>query len=771
MSLHPHARRPLALFAAALLTSGLLSLHATDAAAQASLNEWASGSLAMAEPEVDPAQQLLLDAMEDTDGAHADLFDKDRFPSATSCADCHPKHYRQWSVSQHAYAQMSPIFNAMAGKILLLTNGTNGDFCIRCHTPVGMNLGEPEFISNIDRHPTSREGVTCIVCHRVDQAYGKLSGRLAIHEGPVTEPIYGPAGDNAGLNEVIAKAGLATEFDPDNPTRKVHAESQKFFQISTPGHCGSCHDVTLSNGFRLEEAFSEFKNAPANKMGVTCQDCHMGKQPGKILAAADHPNFDRENYDFGPAAQVGNVETADRKLTNHMFVGPDYSVLHPALFPLHPSIKEEDEKGDNTIDGWTIRQWLTFDWKAGWGDEIWEYETDEPETAVFPTWEGDYTTGWDNPDDREAGRAVIINNLRLLKQVELQRLKLLRTGYVLGDIEPTKVTDSKFEFKVQVKNGTDGHNVPTGFDAERVVWLDVRVFDADGTQIMVSGDLDPNGDLRDLHSLYVHNHELKQDTQLFSLQSRFLVRMLRGGEREQVLAVNYSPSVLPFIRPSTNSTILTGRPAGARKHKQGIDPLGERWPSYKVDKKDMTGKAPYTIRVQLKAAMVPVNLLNEVKDVGFDYDMSARDVAENLVKGHSDADGNPVIWRNTLEPPADPESFVTVGQVFMHKGQAVEIGWIIDGHGTVRQEIDVRDWQKQLDSDKLSDEEKELVKKRLDGAMVEVWHFYDQVGLVPMSELEEATDDEAEAYRSHPDANRVVGHQVVWEKEIVVDEQ
>ena len=75
------------------------------------------------------------------------------------------------------------MFNAMHGTILKRTNGTNGDFCIRCHTPVGMNLGEPLFMTNIDRNPTSREGVTCIVCHRVNKNYGKISGRLAIVEG------------------------------------------------------------------------------------------------------------------------------------------------------------------------------------------------------------------------------------------------------------------------------------------------------------------------------------------------------------------------------------------------------------------------------------------------------------------------------------------------------------------------------------------------------------------------------------------------------------
>ena len=591
------------------------------------------------------------------DRAHAALMIGERYPSATECKACHETHYKQWSVSQHAYAQMSPVFNAMHGKILKLTNGTNGDFCIRCHTPVGMNLGEPVFMSNINRHPTSREGVTCIVCHRVNQAYGKISGRLSIIQGDLGQPIYGPVADQDRFKEAV-KQGSG---------QAVHREVVRFFQLTTSGHCGTCHDVTLVNGFRLEEAFSEFKNSPASKKGITCQDCHMGIEPGKVVVDRDDPEFTRKNYAYGSAARIGNYQTPPRKLTNHMFVGPDYSILMPALFPLHDRIKEEAEKDDLTIPGYTIRQWLRFDWKRGWGSD--EFEDEVPDEYYDAAWDGSaewpvefrWTAPWDSPDFRVEARDIVVENLGLLRDMRDQRLTLLRNGYVLGDIETLKASEKGIRFRVQVKNATDGHNVPTGFDAERLVWLFVQVTDADGTLIMQSGDLDPNGDLRDLHSLYVHNHELHLDEQLFSLQSRFVTRNIRGGEREQVLAVNYSPSPLPFLRPERRSSVLLGRPGGARKHKQGIEPNGHRWAPYTVKKAQLTGRGPYTATIQLKAAMVPVNLINEIRDVGFDYNMSARDVADTLVHGHIVRNPDDTFERVIWDPDVSPEENQVVG--------------------------------------------------------------------------------------------------------------
>ena len=43
------------------------------------------------------------------------------------------------------------------------------------------------------------------------------------------------------------------------------------------------------------------------------------------------------------------------------------------------------------------------------------------------------------------------------------------------------------------------------------------------------------------------------------------------------------------------------------------------------------------------SAMVPVNLIDAIQYVGFDYNMSAREIADNIVAGHA------VIWEKQMD--------------------------------------------------------------------------------------------------------------------------
>ena len=498
------------------------------------------------------------DVAESATEEHESLFAESRYPSAGTCGTCHPKQYEAWSVSQHSYSQLSPAYLSLNNKINELANGSNGDFCLRCHNAMGSNLGEDSFSSNLTRHPTSREGITCVVCHRLNKSYNKVSGRLALVEGGLTEVVFGPMG-NAEMERVLDNTHeYRVVTDPKEAGRQVHKRVEQFANISEPMFCGTCHDVTLFNGFRLEEAFSEYRTSPAAARGETCQDCHMGKVQGVA-----------SGYDFGPAAVVGGVETMPRKLTNHFFAGPDYSLIHPGIFP-HNSVAQAAA---------TMEEWLQFDVDAGWG-------TDEFEDTV--TDDGQFPEAWQSVDDRYDARDIIDYQLERLAWATEQRLEVLRNGYILGDIVTKRADAGGIEFDVQVRNGTDGHNVPTGFTGERLVWLEVTVSDNDGNVLFVSGDRDPNGDLRDGHSAYVHAGEVEMDPFLLSLQSIFVTQNVRGGEIEHVIPIPYPVTALPRVLPSAVSLVFTGEPATECVHKMGIEPHGERWGHYLVESEALT---------------------------------------------------------------------------------------------------------------------------------------------------------------------------------------
>ena len=646
----------------------------------------------------DEIREQVLQSLVDSDNEF-----ENPYVSAKVCGECHPKHFDEWSVSPHAYAQLSPVFNAFHGSIVLLTNGTFGDFCIRCHTPVGMNLREPSFMPNELRNITSREGITCVVCHRVAYDFGKISGRLAFIEGNIFDPVFGPSNSTI-LDETIASKSLQDAEDAP-AGQKVHGEVITYDAITKPAFCGQCHDVTLGNTFRLEEAFSEYKSSPAAARGVTCQDCHMGTEPGV-----------ESGYDFGPAAIIAGDPTTPRRMTNHIMAGPDYSVIHPGLFPhLPPAYGNPDNQVEapffaeltpgrfKVVAGefLPIPLWLEFDHDSDWGKDEFEAELealvyeiedmsfdledaelDGDEQAVadiqaeirakieqfpdFKSWGGTAPESvydiaqWFESGKRlrtQARQILEQRQYRLLSEYRKQQQAVLRAGYQVEGIDVHRFDGDGIAFTVRVKNATDGHNAPTGFIAERSVFLQVNVMDANGRTVFASGDLDPNGDVRDLHSTFVHNgspgpaepmfdllepgtyalsdEPMALDPFLFSLQSKFIVRLNRGGEREQVLAINHSPSPLPFLRPPTRSNILTGRPLGARIHRTALPPLGVRESFYAVSPEDLEGsEGPYKMNVRLVSGMVPVNLIDQIQHVGFDYGLSAREIAWQIVNGY-----------------------------------------------------------------------------------------------------------------------------------------
>lgn len=658
-----------------------------------------------------------------------------RFPTAASCGQCHPDHFEEWSVSPHAYAMLSPVFNSMHAFLVQRTSGTTGDFCIRCHTPPGMDQEHDIFGSVLLRPTPVVEAITCVVCHRIDKDYGNISGRMPLKRGPINEPVYGPS-DGAGLKKTLANPKFGLVSREDQRGKLVHKKAIRSEVISRSAQCAMCHDVNSPAGIRLESAFTEYKNSPAVQEGITCQDCHMNKTPGTVLPQKERFSADGRdlNFAFGPVAKVRNspddpregITTTPRKKTNHMFIGPDYSIVHPGLFPhsvnalqftygnrfqkvmtkeaedlanyvknLSPEATKEKQKQRETsalrratkeAERHLRSDWITFRWREGWGTP--EFEEELSQEARMQALEG-VGFPWNQKDDpvgsqarRETARLILARQFNLLNKAHVERIRILRRALQLGKFEIVRNDDRGLAFTVDVCNPSSGHSVPTGFDAERVMFLKITVRDGKNRTIFQSGDRDPNGDLRDLHSSFVHARAPKEgkwlaasawkesaglerrrddkqwlpDPFLFSLQSKFLSQNIVGGERETVLALDVSIDPLPFVRPPSMAAAHTGRAGPVRKKFRTIPPLSKRTASYQVERNQLTGAAPYRIEIQLISQMVPVNLIRTISPVGFDLNLSASEVAKRVAYGHrvdsagTRKGGAVVIWDKTVQP-------------------------------------------------------------------------------------------------------------------------
>jgi hypothetical protein len=239
-------------------------------------------------------------------------FHETLFLPSSACQTCHPKQYQEWRTSMHSYAQHSPVFLAFNIYVLTRSGGTLGTFCDRCHTPIGISSGESPILANDKRPEVAMDSVGCMTCHSQHRNYAEASGLLPVPIPGDPEPIiYGPY---YGAQEKNPTG------DPINQLIKTPHKAMHSGLFESAHLCGSCHDVFSPDGFRIEEAYSEWKNGPYARRGIVCEDCHMGPEPGKPFARTELTRDYIVDHNIFPQAPK-------RYRTNHNFTGPDYSLL------------------------------------------------------------------------------------------------------------------------------------------------------------------------------------------------------------------------------------------------------------------------------------------------------------------------------------------------------------------------------------------------------------------------------------------------------------
>ncbi len=507
-----------------------------------------------------------------------------QFPTAQACAKCHEKIYEEWSVSSHAYAMVSPMFQKFEQTINNLSHGTSGYFCYRCHSPAGVTLGISRAAPLWELPQVAREGITCVACHRVNERFGRVNGERRLEPGDIHAPVYGSIG-GGGVAEVIAqknKYKVKTSPHEKGPGQDIHVAGQCFDQLSKADFCVSCHQVAVHPGIKLEVVWEQYRASPACKKGISCQDCHMGRIPGVP-----------SGYEVGAAAKVnGKVVNAQRKHANHTFYGPGYSIAHPGVFPFNID-----------ADRWSMQEWLAFDWRAGWGTKRFEKQLEAGQIRVqFPP-------VWAEVDDRYDAREVIDDNLKKLEGKKVSRMQVMENGsHVDGPFFDTQLTrgqDLKFHYVMTNKN--EGHNLPSGsLGAQPQLWANVVLIGPRGQRLWESGYTDRWGDVADIHSTEVQQKRIPFDWQLFNLQTMFLITGAKGTDREFFLPVNLDIDQLPYLRPGAQPISVINHPPFIRMEGRSLPALGSRKIPYKVPAELMREPGHYRLSFRLRSRLEPI---------------------------------------------------------------------------------------------------------------------------------------------------------------------
>jgi len=525
--------------------------------------------------------------------AHADVFAESSYPSALECAKCHNDIFEEWRSSSHAYSSISPVFHKFEQAINNLAP-TIGNFCVRCHATAGTQMGEAREAPLWERSAVSREGITCITCHRVDEAYLKVNGERRIVPGDIFQPVFGSYGGDGVAKVLQEKDFYKVAAAKGERGSQIHLEGVKFSSLSKSEFCGACHQVAVNLGIKLEVVWDQYRASPAFKEGVTCQDCHMSEDPGKATG-----------YATGPAAVVGGRPVnPNRKRHSHAMVGPGYPIAHPGIFPLNVDAAN-----------WTIEEWLQFDYRAGWGTEDFEAKVDDGEIK------DEFPETWEDVADREEAREIIEVNLEKIEEKRDLRRQVMENGSRIDGpfFDGTPSANDPLSFSYRITNTNSGHNFPSGsLGAQPEIWLNVALIDPDGKNVWESGYVDQHGDMADLHSADVRAGTVPHDDQLFNLQTKFLTTNVKGTDREMYLPVNFDVDQLPLLRPADKPTTVLNHPPFVRMEGRSISPLGSRMANYNVPSELMKNPGTYRLAVRMRSRAEPIYFM---KFIGATTDM------------------------------------------------------------------------------------------------------------------------------------------------------
>ncbi|MDE1156093.1 MAG: multiheme c-type cytochrome [Acidobacteriaceae bacterium] len=204
----------------------------------------------------------------------------DDFPDAQYCGHCHQQAYHEWRQALHSNSFRTPFYRTSVNLLIHSKGIEFSRHCESCHNPVALLSGGITQESHIDRR-FDREGVTCTVCHSIQQL------RSTSGNGGYVMGLPSVMLDEKG-NRIPGK--VPYEQIMQHTDRHVRAVMKDFYR--TPQFCAACHKANLPehlNDFKFVSAFTaydEWQNSKFSQQNPltfytsdfkTCQSCHMAR--------------------------------------------------------------------------------------------------------------------------------------------------------------------------------------------------------------------------------------------------------------------------------------------------------------------------------------------------------------------------------------------------------------------------------------------------------------------------------------------------------------
>jgi hypothetical protein len=245
-----------------------------------------------------------------------------------ACGACHPVQFSDWQASLHSKS-MGP---GLAGQLAEMARRepAAARSCSRCHAPVAEQRPElseaRQLVPNRDFDPALQaRGIICASCH--------LRGHE--HFGP-------PRRDGSTANRA------PRERLPHGGVTRTGAFLRSEF-------CASCHqfeaDGLALNGKPLENTYAEWRQSPAARRGLQCQNCHMPDRR-HLWRGIHNAEMVRSGLDITLRADKARYRTDDRVQATLVIATPGVGHSFPTYVTPQVRVRAElVDANDQTVAG------------------------------------------------------------------------------------------------------------------------------------------------------------------------------------------------------------------------------------------------------------------------------------------------------------------------------------------------------------------------------------------------------------------------------------